>query len=532
MANASIKAAFERFWEHVIARTGDMITQANEYTDTKVDTHTSNISNPHSVTKAQVGLGNVDNTSDTDKPISTATQTALDAKMDKSNPTGTGSLSINRLADSTVGNYSVAMGYNNTASGSYSTAIGQSNTASGSYGVAMGYNNTASGSYSTVIGQGNTASGFTAHAEGWYTTASGEYSHAEGRETVSNGSNSHAEGKSSKTGYSTGTSSDFNLTDAGHAAHAEGYYTRAYGVASHSQNMGTLAYGFASHAEGVNTTAQGSYSHAEGYSSYASGDCSHAEGLDTTASGDCSHAEGLATTALAYQHAQGHHNKTSSATAGTSSGTTGTAFVIGCGTSSSAANAFRITYAGKAYAVTTSIGSGADYAEYFEWLDGNPNNEDRRGYFVTLDGKKIKIAEPNDYILGIISGMPCVIGNGDEDWRGRYALDDFGAYIVEEFEYEEEVFDKETKEMKTVTKTGTKYKENPDYDPTMPYVQREDRPEWDAVGMMGVLSVRDDGTCQVNGYCTVAEGGTATASEYGYRVIERVNNNVVKVVFK
>ena len=42
--------------------------------------HISNTSNPHSVTKAQVGLSNVDNTSDANKPISTATQTALNAK--------------------------------------------------------------------------------------------------------------------------------------------------------------------------------------------------------------------------------------------------------------------------------------------------------------------------------------------------------------------------------------------------------------------------------------------------------------------
>lgn len=44
--------------------------------------HTGNVSNPHKVTKAQVGLGSVDNTSDLDKPISTATQTALDAKIE------------------------------------------------------------------------------------------------------------------------------------------------------------------------------------------------------------------------------------------------------------------------------------------------------------------------------------------------------------------------------------------------------------------------------------------------------------------
>ncbi len=45
--------------------------------------HTNNKSNPHGVTASQVGLGNVDNTSDANKPISTATQTALNNKVDK-----------------------------------------------------------------------------------------------------------------------------------------------------------------------------------------------------------------------------------------------------------------------------------------------------------------------------------------------------------------------------------------------------------------------------------------------------------------
>ena len=49
--------------------------------ETAINNHIANKSNPHEVTKAQVGLGNVDNTSDLNKPISTATQTALDAKQ-------------------------------------------------------------------------------------------------------------------------------------------------------------------------------------------------------------------------------------------------------------------------------------------------------------------------------------------------------------------------------------------------------------------------------------------------------------------
>ena len=42
--------------------------------------HTVRVDNPHSVTKAQVGLGNVDNTSDANKPVSTATQSSLNLK--------------------------------------------------------------------------------------------------------------------------------------------------------------------------------------------------------------------------------------------------------------------------------------------------------------------------------------------------------------------------------------------------------------------------------------------------------------------
>lgn len=54
-------------------------TQAStEYASiTDFEDHLNNSNNPHAVTKAQIGLGNVDDTSDLDKPISTATQNAL-----------------------------------------------------------------------------------------------------------------------------------------------------------------------------------------------------------------------------------------------------------------------------------------------------------------------------------------------------------------------------------------------------------------------------------------------------------------------
>lgn len=57
------------------------ITSDINAVQTNLETHINNKSNPHEVTKDQVGLGNVDNTSDANKPISTATQTALNGKF-------------------------------------------------------------------------------------------------------------------------------------------------------------------------------------------------------------------------------------------------------------------------------------------------------------------------------------------------------------------------------------------------------------------------------------------------------------------
>ena len=57
------------------------ITSVINAVQTNLETHINNKSNPHKVTKDQVGLGNVDNTSDANKPISNATRTALNGKF-------------------------------------------------------------------------------------------------------------------------------------------------------------------------------------------------------------------------------------------------------------------------------------------------------------------------------------------------------------------------------------------------------------------------------------------------------------------
>ncbi|MCI8792257.1 MAG: hypothetical protein HFG38_05550 [Eubacterium sp.] len=238
------------------------------------------------------------------------------------------------------------------------------------------------------------------------------------------------------------------------------------------------------------------------------------------------------------QTAFGHFCKLSTIQSSESGSESRTAFMIGNGSDSSRSNAFRVNYNGTIYATNSTIATGADYAEYFEWADGNPDGEDRVGLFVTFDEQepeKIKIASPGDYILGIVSGHPNTIGNGDEDWRGRYVLDDFGRYIEETYEYEEIWQDKDGIKH-TETKEGIRYKENPEYNPDELYIPREERPEWSAIGMVGVLSVYDDGTCQVNGYCRCGVGGTATLAEERtfdtYRVMQRISDNIIKVVIK
>lgn len=90
---------------------------------------------------------------------------------------------------------------------------------------------------------------------------------------------------------------------------------------------------------------------------------------------------------------------------------------------------------GAAFAEITWNAGGADYAEYFEWADGNPGHEDRRGLSVVLDGDKIRPALPGEEPIGVISANPSVVGDGDIDrWKGKYLRDAFGAYIWEDYE--------------------------------------------------------------------------------------------------
>ena len=214
-------------------------------------------------------------------------------------------------------------------------------------------------------------------------------------------------------------------------------------------------------------------------------------------------------------------------------------FIIGNGTSESArSNAYTLDWQGNGtFAGTVSSSTGADYAEYFEWKDGNLNNEDRVGYIVCLDGDKIVKANTGDDILGICSGTATVLGDSAEwNWSKRYLTDDFGRIIYEDYDVEhEEIKDEETGEL--IKEAWTEHihapKQNPEYDASQPYTKRADRPEWQIVGMMGKLYVRDDGSCVVNGYADVKDGiATKATGKTNMRVMARVNENIVRVLLK
>jgi hypothetical protein len=205
---------------------------------------------------------------------------------------------------------------------------------------------------------------------------------------------------------------------------------------------------------------------------------------------------------------------------------------VGNGTdTANRSNALELSNAGSLYIAGSYNTLGADYSEHEEWADGNPDNEDRAGHFVTYVGNKIRYANSDDdYILGVVSATPSVIGDSDIGyWRGRFETDVFGRIIYEKAKVvRHRVNDKGEDEEYTVIQDVPKTAS--DYDPTREYIPRSQRPEWSPVGTHGKLIVIDDGTCEVDGYCTAADGGIATAAfGGGYRVIERLDENHIRI---
>lgn len=439
-------------------------------------THADNQSNPHGITKAQVGLGNVDDTADKDKPVSTAVQAALNEKASTNHTHAldstsvTGPLPLSKLSKGADGYILTGKGTSNApvwAAPAIKGLAGESVSTSKDTTVTAGtgatiVNDFRTRSYSTLgnPNSGNIASGNYSFAAGVASTASGNYSFAAGN-------NAKAESRSSV-------------------------------------------------ALGEYTTASGNYSFATGSGAKAEGECGAALGMHTTASH--------------YQLAIGRFNVESDGPTNIST-MTGDVFIVGIGTGINArSNALRVSYDGNCYGKNSFRASGADFAEYFEWADGNGNNEDRRGLFVALDGEKIRVATSNDDVIGVVSATPTITGDTQSEvWKNMYKCDVFGQQLTETVEVAET-----TDENGNIVPAHTEvhFILNHDYDSKRKYVSRDLRAEWSAVGLVGKLVAVDDGTCEVNGYCIANNEGKATKSNNGYRVLARLDNNHIKILVK
>jgi len=157
--------------------------------------------------------------------------------------------------------------------------------------------------------------------------------------------------------------------------------------------------------------------------------------------------------------------------------------------------------------------NGADYAEYFEWADGNGSSEDRIGISVKLDGAKIVPSTSSDNtatIIGVVSGNAGVLGDAAYiKWQGKFLKDDYGRVIretytntewtVEEFEhsYQTDYIPSDLtvpSDAVVVSRDNnnnlfTRKKVNPNWDATATYIPRSERKEWDAIGIMGKLRI-------------------------------------------
>ncbi|MDR4958164.1 peptidase G2 autoproteolytic cleavage domain-containing protein, partial [Bacillus sonorensis] len=154
-----------------------------------------------------------------------------------------------------------------------------------------------------------------------------------------------------------------------------------------------------------------------------------------------------------------------------------------------------------------SVSDFKDLAEYFESKDGRKIES---GFLVTLDGDKIRKAEKGDKVLGVISETAGVImGGAAFYWNDRYLRNEFGGIIYE-----------------TINDNGREIivpMENPNYNPDLEYIPREERDEWHIVGLIGQVFVRIDETVQVGDYIVPADGiGTKSEDGAGFYVM-RIN---------
>lgn len=361
--------------------------------------------------------------------------------------------------------------------------------------------NTATGnhSYLHIEGKDNTATwGYATHIEGWQNTAAGCNTCNIGgaMNSVTGGQFSVVHGQ-----YNQLNNGSYNAIFGAYNS-CNGYNYNIIGGGG-SSNDGNTVTGNNNIVGGSRNTVSGGHNNVGGYNNNVGSHYSAVSGHSNEVTSN-------------YNVTTGNGNK--NAAAGSimcgecGNATTNDKIVVGNGTSTSnRSNCFRVDYQGNVYASVYNT-SGADYAEYFEWADGNPSGEDRRGLLVQLVGDKIAPAHGDD-ILGAVSVRPSVCGNAYEnEWHGKYKTDIYGDYILR--------------------KDG-KRQLSDDYDSDREYIPRSQRPEWAAVGMVGRLIICDNGKCQPGGFVTARQGiGVPTYTITNVRCLRRLDNNHIEVLVR
>lgn len=463
--------------------------------------------------------------------------------------------------------YSCAIGWWNKAKGYVSMAIGRTNTASGRNSCAIGRWCKATAEYALAIGGGvkwttgqtyNTASADRAIAIGNENDASGLLSCAIGSSNLTTASRSFAFGDncnvSSQNSIALGCDSTAsggiaNLAICGGAATAKKEevskwrYDNTWESDSNKADIGgrSLAIGLFSKAEAGSSVAIGTGAVSKSIGQFT---CGFAPKYENFNSNGSSYYDNTSGTVFAigngyYDKSYGSDDKTC-------------VTLRNDGTSIywyHRSNIVRIenngTNGGICYLNANIQNTGADYAEFIkEWWDGNPDNEDRVGYMVTIgDDNKLHKANEGDYIIGITSGNPSVVGNGDEDYYWMYERDRFNRIVTKsEIVTEPKVDDDGNQVLDDNGDPIYEEKEilvkklSSSYDKTKKYICRSNRPEWDYVGMRGIVPCRDDGTCIPRGFCKCGSDGIATkANTRGfdtYYVVERIDDETISVEVK
>ena len=139
----------------------------------------------------------------------------------------------------------------------------------------------------------------------------------------------------------------------------------------------------------------------------------------------------------------------------------------------------------------TIVSQNADFAEVAEWADGNPDNEDRTGYFVCanvpLNGIVMKKATSIDDVKGVSILAPAFAGNYTKD-----KLDANGNLL----------------------------------------------PKYSYVAIIGFVPVIDNGACTVDGKlcerCMPDDNGCAipSSNSMGYQVVNRIDANRVLIIIE